>query len=496
MPKLPLASRPFFVFLLPLFFVVHGFAENAILRPFGIAAILLGSYLALALVLTGIFRLLFRNTMKAALLTTAVLAIQFFFGAIKDAIAGFSGFLSGYTVLLPLLLLLLVLFITWLRRQSEFGRLSSYLNILLLLLILIDTGMASLAAQKTPMGAAAPVLQKLGEGMDRPDIYLIIADEYAGHEQLQEQFAFDNSPFEDSLRNRGFAVLANTRSNYNFTVYSMASLLNMNYLEGNYQASSINHRDIFAAMDLIDRSAVADYLQEQGYRVENLSIFPFAGIKPAMESRFFPPLRAFFTAQTLTERLEYDLGARFASSSKIDDLVYENVRINQSLIDGTEKIAQTPSDQPRFVYTHLLLPHHPYFFNRNGKAVPRQQLGDEHKSDTAAYREYLLYSNTRLLALVDQIRKGAKKPPVILLLSDHGFHQFRQPVPERYAFMNLNAVLLPPNYRSDFRNGMTSVNEFRVLFNTLFQQRLPLLPDSTHYLKEAEGITPQKFHGD
>jgi len=96
----------------------------------------------------------------------------------------------------------------------------------------------------------------------------------------------------------------------------------------------------------------------------------------------------------------------------------------------------------------------------------------------------LKYSNRKLLELIDHIRKNSPRPPVIILMSDHGFRQLPEGSDQKYYFMNLNAVYLPNGNYAGFYDGMSNVNQFRVILNSQFNQKLPLLKDSTSFLVE------------
>lgn len=69
-------------------------------------------------------------------------------------------------------------------------------------------------------------------------------------------------------------------------------------------------------------------------------------------------------------------------------------------------------------------------------------------------------------------------------MGDHGFRQLTNDADRKYHFMNLDAVYFPNGNHNNFYDGMSAVNQFRVTLNTLFQQKLPLLKDSTHFLTE------------
>ena len=68
------------------------------------------------------------------------------------------------------------------------------------------------------------------EQTNLPDIYYIILDEYAGADSLEKNFNFDNIEFISALSKRGFFMPSNSYSNYPYTLLSIPSILNMQYL--------------------------------------------------------------------------------------------------------------------------------------------------------------------------------------------------------------------------------------------------------------------------
>lgn len=62
-----------------------------------------------------------------------------------------------------------------------------------------------------------------------PDIYYIILDEYASSQTMKELFGYDNSPFTDRLKERGFLLSKNSRTRFSQTVQCMSTVLNMEY---------------------------------------------------------------------------------------------------------------------------------------------------------------------------------------------------------------------------------------------------------------------------
>ena len=93
------------------------------------------------------------------------------------------------------------------------------------------------------------------------------------------------------------------------------------------------------------------------------------------------------------------------------------------------------------------------------------------------FLQYQVYTNKKVTEFITQLQKETAGKAVILLMSDHGY----QPAYEKekkLAYYNLNAVYLPNRQYSGWYPGISNANQFRVLFNTLYDQRLSLLKDT------------------
>jgi len=477
--------RPVYLLLLPVFFVLEGYVRNYHAVPAGEAGQLIIQYIMIAALLAALGWLLFHDLPKAALFAFCILAFQFFFGSIQDLLKDHAGITLRYRYTIPAVLLLFVLLIRWLRkRQQSLVVLTTYLNVLLILCTIATgaplTGGSSNAnaVQKLP---AIPSLSNC-DTCHRPDIYLIVPDQYTGSTALRQLFHYDNTAFEQALAARGFHVGSNSQSNYNLTPFSVASTLNMDYV--GLKKGRQNEGAISYCYQLIRNNRVLQYLCNNGYQFYNCSVFSFAG-QPAHEyGAFLPYGQEMITAQTFTYRLGKDLKrdiltGKFGHTALQQKYAYQHLHFNDDIIARTKKIAATPGNSAKFVYTHLMMPHYPYYFDSAGKALPIEKLTGFQKTTAADYTGYLQYTNKRLLELADYILNNSPTPPVIILLSDHGFRHPARPTNGAFDFTNLNAIYLPDKNYSGFYNNMTNVNFFRVLLNTCFHQQIPLLPDST-----------------
>lgn len=481
---------PYFLFLLPVFFVVHGYQENYNFVPAGDALLLVGIYMLAALLLFGLAWLLFRNANRAALLALSLLSFNFFFGSVHDRMLQLfpDSFISryGFMIAFPLCLMLaLVLYLH--RKKPALTRVSGFLGVLLVVLILLDTAMLGIKMARMHQKNELPAGMVKCPDCNKPDIYLILADEYVGASELKDEFGFDNNPFLDSLAQRGFYNIPNTRSNYNFTPFSVASTLNMDYLPIS-SASMANRPELSLCYRTIRDNNLLHFLKAEGYGFYNYSIFDFEGQPASLATQFLPSRTKLITGQTFVDRfnrdLRFNLVTRLHSRRELSRITYGVLQNNEQHFEDTWKIAETVTTAPKFVYTHLHLPHYPYYYDSVGNAQPFEKLLEGNQVNKEMYRSYLQYGNRKYLELIDHILASSKKPPIIILMGDHGFRHFTEPVDPVYQYLNQVSVLLPDREYQSFSDSLTNVNVFRVLLNGQFRQQLPMLRDTTYFVVE------------
>jgi hypothetical protein len=455
-------------------------------------AVVLWLQTVFAIFLISIIGLLnFRSVRKGSIFAFSIMFFHLYFGPVQDLLKSLfpSLFLSKYVFILPASLVSLIAFMIYLKKtKRSFNRFSLYLNVLFLLLILLEAP-AFIRANNHQKQVTALSGASICDSCEKPDIYLVIADEYADSSSLQQIFNFNNKEFQAGLRNRGFHFIENSKSNYNFTPFAMASLLQMDYvtgIEGHNQSMADKNR----CYQLINKSPLWYFLQQHGYEIRNHSIFNIANIPTAAPQNYILIGKDMILLQTFLSRLDrdlrYHLAQRFKIQSEIDRVIYFINRCNKLLLGRLLDEPARAAKKPKFVYAHLTMPHYPYYYSKEGKLNKVEVLVEGQQVRREEYIGYLQYSNRIFLKAIDIILKNSKKPPVILFMGDHGFREFSGNFEKNapYYYMNLNAVLIPGGNYSAFYNGMSGVNQFRALLNTVFKQRLPLLKDSTVLLYE------------
>ena len=395
-------------------------------------------------------------------------------------------FLVKYVFLLPAaLILFIILFIIIKKRKAPLLRLSFYLNLLLTLLLLSDIVLLTgkVITKKKP-SYSLPNGFVACDSCSRPDIYFILADEYAGNTELKDLFQFNDSIFLHQLDTLNFYTVAESSSNYNYTPFSVASILNMNYLD--LKGKNRTMPDLTYSYEAIRDNKLLQFLRSDNYKFYNYSVFDFEGQPARIKESFLPAKTRLITSQTFISRfnkeIRFNLVSRWKSKSNLKILTYANRNNNENIYNLTWKLAEQKTTTPKFVYTHLMMPHYPYYFDKNGKEQPFETLLENNQVNKEAYIEYLQYANKKLIELVEHILKSSATAPIIVLMGDHGFRHFKKPVANKYYFLNLVSVYLPSKRYTGFHDSLTGVNLFRTLLNTELGQKLPYLKDSSSYL--------------
>jgi hypothetical protein len=262
----------------------------------------------------------------------------------------------------------------------------------------------------------------------------------------------------------------------------MASMLNLGYLK--LMNDKITLQNTLECSNLLNENVLVKFLQSNGYAFHNFSPFDVSNQSKAIRIYFFPTFEELFISQTITERIRKDIGYNFMSASKLKELESHNLR-NDSIVDILTRNVVKESVSPKFVYTHFNMPHHPFFINKDTNNSLYSKLELSKDQDKKAYINYLEFANKKLLDLIDFIKKNSANPPIILLMSDHGWRGNETSAQNDLQFANINAIHLPDSNYKYFYDGMSNVNQMRMLLNTYFAQNLSRLADTTIFLKEV-----------
>ncbi len=492
-----LSQQGWYVFMIPVFFVFHGYVQNFGLITAKDCLLLTGIYLAAVSILYFIFCLVFSNKLKAAVAAAFLISFFLFFGAIVDFFKTHLFLFSRYSVLLPAFLLLFFGLIFYLKKTTAtVAKPTLLLNALLIIYILVDAGSATWKGLNPSSDrlsiyhSTEKINYKPCDTCANPDIYFLLFDEYTSTVNLQQTFNYNNAGLDSFLLNTGFRVLPHSYSNYNFTPFSMASILNMDYISGIKNTNACTIQDYANCNNLIRNNEVIRFLSSRQYDIVNYSIFDLAGNPSMATSSLLPVKTRLITAQTFYYRMMKDIGwnlytGRFAIKALAKNMLYENLHNNTMFIEKIKGESALQNKKPRFIYAHFEMPHPPFYFDEQGNARNEEELIKEQNGEhVQSYKNYLPYTNTKLKQLVSTIQQNTGGNAVIIIMGDHGFRVALNLASKGYYFKNLNAVYFPDKNYGLLKDSTSGVNQFRLIFNALFKQHFRVLKDTAIFLKD------------
>ncbi len=450
-----------------------------------------------------------RDVQRAALVTTALVAAFLFYGFVYRALWSLSvgDFRVGrHLILFPLWLAFWGFMASpgaW-RRIRDPQWLTTLLNAVAAFALLISVGRFAFNAIRRQMVestvASTPALLNAHEvvplnweGGTLPDIYYIIVDGYGRADMLQELYAFDNGDFLRFLAEQGFYVAASSQSNYVQTALSLASSLNMRYLEGYPPLSE----DRGALIQLIQNSQLYRSLASLGYQLVTVDT-GYAPTRITSASVFLAPTAHQGGLNSYETMLFLSSAGVVLSDAGWITFPSFGYGMHQTLTRYTFKaLAQIPSlPGPKLVFIHVMSPHPPFVFDREGNPVTPDSPyvggldGSFFFGSVADYQhgylEQLQFINTLLRDTLPVLQVNSAVSPIIVLQADHGPGAFlnwdsveRTCLWERTAI--LNAYYLPEGGDASLHSTITPVNSFRVVLDTYFGADLGLLEDWSYF---------------
>lgn len=491
-----------FLFLLPIFFIYSGYNELFGFLPQLFVLKNLFVLLVCMFVLFTLFVLFYKHIKKAALASFFVTTYTLLFGFLHDSLknVGSNTFWVTYTFLLPTTIVLFLLIIIFLKKsKSSFAEVFTYLNLLMMALILteIPNSIKRYLLDKSVHNLIDFRFKTYGEykpqqpiaDVAKPDIYFLVFDAMASTKSLQQAFNKNNSALDSMLKQKGFYVATNASSNYNWTIHSLSTTLNMQYLPDFIAPVQNDPKAFFwGSASILDNSLTA-VLKKEGYKIHQYQPISFNNSDWPEMSHFQDMKDKHYYFKTLPGRIYRDI---FWNYLRVQNNYVKNIQaslLNNRFIQKKKatdttltliKNTCTTAGQSKFVYGHFMIPHDPYSFTRNGE-LRHITIADFEikKKEADLYFEQVLYAGKLINELVTYIQKNNKKNTIIIIEGDHGFRYLNKTNLAQYTFQNLNAFYFPDHQYEMLYDSISPVNTFRIVLNKYFNAQLPLLKDSS-----------------
>jgi hypothetical protein len=320
------------------------------------------------------------------------------------------------------------------------------------------------------------------------DIFYIVLDGFGSARTLERFYGVDATGFVNFLTSRGFHVPARARSNYGQTYLSLASTLNLDYLDDVAAAAGTTSGDRTPLAYLIDHNALMDLARRAGYRVVGIGSDYIATERlAAADVCICDQFGSSMTEQAVlvtTPLVGLSLGRRAFDAHR------------RKVLGSFEAVTQSAHGSAKsFVFAHIVVPHPPFVFEPDGSAPPRPSTlfvfqdgskfpgtRDEYRD---GYRKQVGFVMNRIKDVVDTLLSRPGPPPVIILHGDHGPGSMLDwdsaagtNMAER---LDIFAAYHLPGARTAPHDTITPLNGARLLANEYLGAALPLRDDRSFY---------------
>ena len=304
---------------------------------------------------------------------------------------------------------------------------------------------------------------------NKPDIYFIILDEYAGSLQLENDFGYDNDEFRIELEKRKFSVVENSFSNYPNTSLSLPSIMNMMYFDFIPDNLGKDSKNIRVVEKMINENNVMKILQANGYKITTLD----AAVGRTADTHL-ADIRLCNSIFDINPDIRKNFAIVYVPIVGLRELIFDEV-IRSKLECSFSALMDFDEDpkNPDFVVAHLRFPHSPYLYDSSGNSISINDMRDKN-----GYLEQLKFANKKTIEIIDSIQERSSEN-IIIIISDHGYRSYinwENPTVDDHirGFNNLAAYYLPGEEK---RETIALVNIFRTIFNSHLEMNYEILDD-------------------
>jgi len=471
-----LSKLPIHTFLFSLFPIMFFFQGNLHEIPFG--DVIFPLFLSISITfLSWVILRKFIGSQRSGLIISLIIMSFINLGNIRFFISdnpteSLQSSVEGQ-ILVSILLLVNVIGIIYFLKKHRLDAKTSIANVISMtmigVLIFSITSFSITTADDNSLANLSDIPVQISDVENKPNIYFIILDEYAGFIQLKNDFNFDNNNFSIELEKRDFFVGTESFSNYPNTSLSVPSIMNMIYFDFIPDKLGKDSKNIRVVEKMINENNVMKILQSNGYKITILD-----GVVGRIPNTYLADITLCTSIFDINPDIRKNFALVYVPIVGLQDLVFNEVIRNKlecsfsALIDFNED-----TKNPDFVVAHLRFPHSPYIYDSFGNSVSINDRGDKN-----AYLEQLKFANKKTLEMIDSIQERSSEN-IIIVISDHGYRPYinwENPTIDDYirGFNILDAYYLPGEEKHE---KIAPVNIFRTIFNSYLEMDYEILDD-------------------
>lgn len=452
-------------------------------------------------ILLFISKIIFKSWDKSALFVTLFYLLLFSFKPLKKIIKqinrsiGHHGNTVEALIVIGLALILVIIAIKlWRKIPAALNAFIGFTTVTLFALQLWVSLTESLNPENQTKLAISPNFptSKILAPKQKPNIYYLVFDGLGRLDILREMYKVDTKEFEKTLSELGFHIPSNSHSNYMQTLLSLSSTLNMTYLDkiSNKVSKKSENRSILG--DSLKNNFVMGLLKSLGYS----SIFHWTG---------YSGTKLIKADKTYGEELGIQEFENLILNQTFLPPLLHKMRILKSpysvhrerILSTLDRIPSSDLEKsPRFVMAHVMAPHPPFIFEKDGSLIDSDKTFGFFDADSfqGSREDYVNGYSKQVTYILNRIEEIATKitetdpTAIIIIQGDHGPGSEliwesleRSNMKERAAAFI--ALRVSPELQEQISVSITPVNSFRLIFNHYFGTTFERLPDKTYFSK-------------
>jgi hypothetical protein len=323
-------------------------------------------------------------------------------------------------------------------------------------------------------------LPNLSKTTELPNIFYIILDSYSREDIIKKFMGYDNSEMIDYLTQKGFYIASKSMSNYEFTEMSLASSLNLDYIQQLLGDRDVKTYNKLMIVQLLKNSFVVRFLRRYGYK---FVAFDSGISETQMKSADIFMASGRFTSDFITKLLESTLFITI--QQRYNPLAYF---IRKGMLYSLDHVQDTAKlDGPVFVFAHNMILHPPFLFGKDGEELSHDSLAVKAIMvyNPELYSNALIFLNKKIKKMVNDILSNSKRKTIIIIQGDHGVFADKNPKKTRERLSIFNAYYLPDGGDKHLYQERSPVNTFRVIFNHYFGTNYKILKDKYYHSPKA-----------
>ena len=478
-----LSKLPIHTFLFSLFPIMFFFQGNLHEIPFG--DVIFPLFLSISITfLSWVILRKFIGSQRSGLIISLIIMSFINLGNIRFFISdnpteSLQSSVEGQ-ILVSILLLVNVIGIIYFLKKHRLDAKTSIANVVSMtmigVLIFSITSFSITTADDNSFANLSDIPVQISDVENKPNIYFIILDEYAGSIQLKNDFNFDNSNFSIELEKRDFFVGNESFSNYPNTSLSVPSIMNMIYLDFIPDKLGKDSKNIRVVEKMINENNVMKILQANDYKITTLD-----GVVGRIPNTYLADITLCSSIFDINPDIRKNFALVYVPIVGLQELVFSEV-IRSKLECSFSALIDFNEDpkNPDFVVAHLRFPHSPYLYDSFGNSISINDRGDKN-----AYLEQLKFANKKTLEIIDSIQERSSEN-IIIVISDHGYRPYinwENPTIDDYirGFNILAAYYLPGEEKHE---KIAPVNIFRTIFNSYLETNYEILDDRQIWYSE------------